>query len=112
MTSALKRIKRSKIDQMLGTLGIEIKEVSSELDHFMISDRLRKKSVNLAATAITRFLHAAGHSPDARQLGDAVLAFYDLAPRCPVRQSSGGCGFNAGLELFVTARLLAPSLVI
>jgi hypothetical protein len=112
MTSALKKIKRRKIDPMLSTLGIEIKEFSSELDHFMISSRLRKKSVDLAATAIARFLHAAGHSPDARQLEDAILAFYALAPRCPVRQSSGGCGFNAGLELFVTARLLAPSLVL
>lgn len=43
---------------------------------------------------------------------DAVQSFYSLAPGCPIRQSRGGCGFNAGLELFVAARILRPSVVV
>ena len=110
--SGIKRIKRRAVDPFLYRFGLEIKEFSSELDHMMISERMRRKSIGLATTEIGNFFHTAGHTIDADQLEEAVLAFYSLSPRCPVRQSSGGCGFNAGLELFVTARLLGPSVIV
>jgi hypothetical protein len=105
-------IKRRTIDPLLYRFGVEIKEFSSELDHFMISEKMRRKSIDLVTTAVGEFLRVAGHSADANQLKEAVLAFYSLAPNCPVRQSAGGCGFNAGLELFVTARLLGPPVIV
>ena len=110
--AAIRRIKRRTIDPLLYRFGIEIIEFSSELDHFMISEKMRGKSINLAATEVGKFLCAAGHAADASQLREAISAFYSLAPNCPIHQSKGGCGFNAALELFVTARLLGPSVIV
>lgn len=78
----------------------------------MISEKMRKKSIDLVTTAVGKFLCVAGHTARENQVKEAVLAFYSLAPNCPVRQSTGGCGFNAGLELFVTARLLGPPVIV
>jgi hypothetical protein len=107
-----KRIKRQTIDPLLYKFGIEIKEFSSELDHVMISPKLKGKSIDLASEAIGEFLRKVGHSADVDQVKEAVSAFYALVPKCPVHQSTGGCGFNAALDLFVTARLLGPKVII
>ena len=109
---APRKIKRRTLDPMLSRFGIEIRRCSSELNHFMISEKMRKKAIDLATTAIGVFLDRAGHSVAANELEAAVGGFYALAPSCPVRQTSGGCGFNASLELFVTARLLKPSVIV
>ena len=87
----IKRMKRRTIDPLLYRFGLEIKEFSSELDHFMISERMRSKSIDLVTTAVGEFLNAAGQSTDANQLREAILTFYALAPSRPVRQSTGGC---------------------
>jgi hypothetical protein len=110
--SRIKRIKRQTIDPLLYNFGLEIKEFSSELDHLMISEKMKGKSIDLVTMAVGKFLHAAGHSADVNQVKEAVSAFYSLAPNCPVHQSSGGCGFNPALELFVTARLLGPRVIV
>lgn len=110
--TGIKRIKRQTIDPLFYRFGIEIKEFSSELDRFMISEKMRRKSIDLVTTAVSKFLYVAGHTADENQVKEAVLAFYSLAPNCPVFQSTGGCGFNAGLELFVTARLLGPPVIV
>jgi hypothetical protein len=110
--SAVKRIKRRNIDPLFHRFGIEVKEFSSELDHFMISEKFKKKSIGMVTTALGEFLRLAGHRVVAEELEEAVVTFYSLARNCPIRQSTGGSGFNAGLELFVTARLLRPPLII
>jgi hypothetical protein len=110
--SAVKRIKRRNIDPLFHRFGIEVKEFSSELDHFMISEKFKKKSIGMVTTALGEFLRRAGHTVVAEELEEAVVSFYSLARNCPIRQSTGGNGFNAGLELFVTARLLRPPLII
>jgi hypothetical protein len=55
----------------------------------MISEKMRKKAIDLATTAIGVFLDRAGHSVAANELEAAVGGFYALAPSCPVRQTSG-----------------------
>jgi hypothetical protein len=110
--SATKKIKRQYVDQVLLKFGVEIKEFASELDYFTISERLKRKSIDLVISQLARFFSLAGHPADANELEKHILAFYSIAPNCPVRQSGGGCGFNAGLELFVTARLLQPPVIV
>src|ERR1700688_3724927 len=106
------RFKRQYIDPILLRFGLEIREFSSELDHFTISEKIKRRSMRMASIAVGQFLRTAGHTVDAGELEAAVTTFYSLAPECPERQSSGGCGFNAGLELFVAARLLRPSVIV
>jgi len=108
----IKRIKRRSIDSLLYKFGLEIKQCSSELDHFMISEKMTKKSMDLVTTELSDFLRRAGHLVDLNRLEETILAFYSLAKNCPIRQSSGGCGFNAAVELFVTARLLCPQVIV
>jgi len=98
---APRKIKRRTLDPMLSRFGIEIRRCSSELNHFMISEKMRKKAIDLATTAIGVFLDRAGHSVAANELEAAVGGFYALAPSCPVRQTSGGCGFNAALSFLL-----------
>jgi hypothetical protein len=112
IVSGIKKIKRRNVDPLLQRFGIEVKQFASELDHFMISEGMIRKSISLAATTIGKLLGDAGHTIDSNQLREAIRSFYTLAMNCPVRQSGGGCGFNAGLELFVTARLLDPPVIV
>jgi hypothetical protein len=111
-TSAMRRIKRRSVDPLLQLFGIEVREISSELDNFMISERLKSRSIDMVTAEVGAFLRSGGHVVDAEKLRQDVASFYSLASHCPVRQSTGGCGFNAGLELFVTARQLNPALLI
>jgi hypothetical protein len=112
ISSSIKRIKRRNIDPLFHLFGIEVKEFSSELDYFMISEKFTKKSIAMITKKLGEFLQQASCTVATEELEEATAAFYALSRSCPIRQSTGGSGFNAGLELFIMARFLHPSLII
>ena len=57
--SATKKIKRQYVDQVLLKFGVEIKEFASELDYFTISERLKRKSIDLVISQLARFFSLA-----------------------------------------------------
>ena len=112
VSSSIKRIKRRNIDPLFHRLGIEVREFSSELDYFMISEKFKKKSIAMIAKKLGEFLQQASCAVATEELQEVIATFYGLSRTCPVRQSTGGSGFNAGLELFIMAQFLRPPLII
>jgi len=105
-----KAIVRSSVNGLLHLLGVELRKYRYESDSFPISPIMIDRQVSGVTERLTcweglRF-------GDRERIGNTVREFYRLFPSTPVRQSSGGCGFNAGLILFVAARMMNPSLIV
>jgi hypothetical protein len=78
----------------------------------MISVELKEKAIRAATEKISEFFHSASHIVETKKIRGDIVSFYAIAQHCPIRQTTGGCGFNAALELFVVARVLEPLLVV
>ncbi|HVO16976.1 MAG TPA: hypothetical protein VMV26_17285 [Alphaproteobacteria bacterium] len=70
--------------------------------------RLRARVAEIVAT----FWRAEGAGFSDAGIVGAIGDFFALYPARPVADNSGGSGFNDSLWLFITARLLAPDLIV
>jgi hypothetical protein len=104
---------RIAMNRVLNPMGFELRRFRYEGDSYPVSQVLIERQIALVAERLRSaggFLPAAPDPPAA--LETYIREYYALFPRRPVRQAAGGSGFNAGLVLFVTARIFAPKLII
>jgi len=76
-----------------------------------LADRVRRRLVEAVTEGVGRMAAFATAGALDRALG-AVEEFPDLYETRPVRDNSGGSGFNDSLWLFVLGRVLAPSWIV
>lgn len=101
---------RIVVNRVLNPLGFEFSRFRFEGDSFPVTPSLIERQIRM----VTEQAQQMGglFSADGEAIADAVRNFYELFEKTPVRPSSGGCGFNAGLILFVAARLAKPRVII
>ncbi|HYM32368.1 MAG TPA: hypothetical protein VEU47_13770 [Candidatus Cybelea sp.] len=83
-------------------------------DNHMIGGEFLDRSVDALTAALFPFATGAGlATPDAGyQVRGIVRDFIALYRARPIRDNTGGSGFNGSICIYVVARLLAPKLVI
>jgi hypothetical protein len=111
LKSLARRYKRNLVDPALLRIGYELWPVEPEWRSRPLSARETKMLLGLAAETVWAAVGAKlGADKSTVQL--ETERFFDLVPSCPVIQNHGGSGFNAGLLLYVVARILNPGVII
>jgi hypothetical protein len=83
-----------------------------DYDDRVVSPRQAARLKARIAEVVASFWRAEGESFSDARVAAAIGDFFTLYPARPVADNSGGSGFNDSLWLFVTARLLAPDLIV
>lgn len=103
---------RIAVNRVLNPLGFEFRRFRFEGDSFPITPSVIERQIGMVTERLRQTEGLLGADDAALSPADAVGDYYRLFEKRPVRQSYGGSGFNAGLILFVAARLAAPRLII
>jgi len=105
------RARRRWIGPFLGRLGYDLLPATPEWEHRPLSVREVDTLIGSAAGALEKDFRSMGL--EMREPVEAIVRdFWDLVPTCPVRQKHGGNGFNGSLQLYATARMLRPRVII
>lgn len=99
-------------NQILNPMGFELKRFRHESDSYMVSSKMRERQIARLAPRLCDISAFFGQETSVGKVEAAITEYYDLILATPVRQSYGGCGFNAGLILYLSGRALDPDLVI
>jgi len=71
--SAMRRMKKKRIDPLLSRFGVELIELSFELHSYMISERLKQKAIGMVTTKISEFLQSAGRRQEQIKAGRCIV---------------------------------------
>jgi hypothetical protein len=98
---------------MLRPAGFELNRFRYESDSVPITESMR-------TAALLRVVKTLNEAPpvflnidwSASKIERCAREFFEAFRRCPIKQGIGGCGFNAGLLLFISARIAQPRLIV
>lgn len=104
---------RIAANKLINPLGFEFRRFRYEADSYPLSSQLVERQIVRIKKSLGSFfprLPSFLRSDD--ELEASIREYFNVFRKCPVHQSTGGSGFNAGLVIFVAARLLGPELII
>jgi hypothetical protein len=108
----LKAVIRIAMNRVLNPMGFELRRFRYEGDSYTVSNDLIEHQIGLVAEQLQTINGFLLPVSDRSALETPIRQYYKLFQDRPVRQAAGGSGFNAGLILFVAARLAAPQLIV
>lgn len=103
---------RRVINRCLTPLGFELRRFRFEGDSYPVSPWLIARQHRLIVSNLDFLPRFFQKEISKDEIAKHVQEYYDAFPHRPISQGAGGCGFNAGLILFVAARIHHPSTII
>lgn len=104
---------RIAANKLINPLGFELRRFRYEADSYPLSPQLVEHQIIRLNKSLSTFF---SNCPSFLQSGDilesSIREYFNVFRNSPIHQSTGGSGFNAGLLIFLSARLLDPELII